>query len=85
MATTLRPCMRVSEPRPVARKKRPAVTPSEPAPQPADRDLGEPGRNEDERLDEALEETMPGSDPISVHIEEPGENDLKQCSWNPPA
>jgi hypothetical protein len=37
--------------------------------QPADLDLGEPGRNTERRLDEALEETFPGSDPISVHIE----------------
>jgi hypothetical protein len=37
--------------------------------QPADLDLGEPGRNTEQRLDEALEETFPGSDPISVHIE----------------
>jgi hypothetical protein len=69
--------MRVSEPRPITLGRPAPVTPSEPAPQPADRDLGEPGRNEEERLDEALEETMPGSDPISVHIEVPGENDLK--------
>ncbi len=36
---------------------------------PADSDLGEPGRNTEQRLDEALQETFPASDPISVHIE----------------
>jgi len=36
---------------------------------PADRDLGAPGQNIDRRLDEAIEETFPASDPISVHIE----------------
>jgi hypothetical protein len=36
---------------------------------PADTPLGEPGRNDDERLDEALQETFPGSDPIATHIE----------------
>ena len=36
---------------------------------PAGADLGTPGRNTEERLDEALEETFPGSDPISTHIE----------------
>jgi hypothetical protein len=37
--------------------------------QPADEDLGVAGQNLEQRLDEALEETFPGSDPISVHIE----------------
>jgi hypothetical protein len=37
--------------------------------QPADLPLGPPGENLERRLDEALEETYPGSDPISVHIE----------------
>lgn len=30
---------------------------------------GEPGHNEEQRLDEALQETFPGSDPIATHIE----------------
>ena len=38
-------------------------------PQPADTPLGQPGRNQEDRLDEALQETMPTSDPISVRIE----------------
>ena len=37
--------------------------------QPADLPLGEPGRNLDERLDEALLESFPASDPVSMHIE----------------
>jgi hypothetical protein len=37
--------------------------------QPADLDLGVPGANLDRRLDEALLETFPASDPISTHIE----------------
>jgi hypothetical protein len=36
---------------------------------PADRPLGRPGRNDQQRLDEALEETFPASDPISTRIE----------------
>jgi hypothetical protein len=72
MTLSIRPCERISDPRPSGFGHAP-VTPSLPAPQPADKDLGQPGRNEEERLDEALEETMPGSDPISVHIERPEE------------
>lgn len=36
---------------------------------PADTPIGPPGRNLDQRLDEAIEETFPASDPIAVHIE----------------
>jgi hypothetical protein len=36
---------------------------------PADMPLGEPGDNESERLDEAIHETFPASDPVSVRIE----------------
>jgi hypothetical protein len=36
---------------------------------PADAPLGEPGHNQEQRLDEALQETFPGSDPIATHIE----------------
>jgi hypothetical protein len=36
---------------------------------PADTPIGTPGRNLDQRLDEAVEETFPASDPIAVHIE----------------
>ncbi|MGN6393365.1 MAG: hypothetical protein ACTHM9_14115 [Gemmatimonadales bacterium] len=36
---------------------------------PADMPLGEPGHNTELRLDEALQETFPGSDPIATQIE----------------
>jgi hypothetical protein len=36
---------------------------------PADAHLGEPGRNTEQRLDEAVQETFPASDPISLKIE----------------
>lgn len=48
---------------------KPPVTPSQGRKQPADVPIGRPGNNEEDRLDEALEETMPGSDPISLTIE----------------
>jgi hypothetical protein len=65
------------------RRKRPAqARPAEPAPMyrgpvtpatvkvnPADAHMGEPGRNDDERLDEAIQESFPTSDPVSVRIE----------------
>jgi hypothetical protein len=35
----------------------------------ADAPLGAPGRNMELRLDEAIQETFPASDPIAVHIE----------------
>lgn len=45
------------------------VTPSLVTQQPAAAPMGVPGRNDEQRLDEALQETMPTSDPVSVHIE----------------
>ena len=45
------------------------VTPSLVAINPADSPLGEPGRNQDLRLHEALQETFPASDPISTGID----------------
>ena len=44
------------------------ATPSVPTLQPADAPMGNAGENEEERLDEALQETMPTSDPISIKI-----------------
>jgi hypothetical protein len=45
------------------------TTPSLVAINPADALLGEPGRNQELRLEEALQETFPASDPISTGIE----------------
>jgi hypothetical protein len=42
---------------------------------PADTPLGPPGCNEDQRLDEAIQETFPASDPIAIRIEGP------EVSW----
>jgi hypothetical protein len=36
---------------------------------PADAPIGPAGANLEQRLDEALEESFPASDPVSVHIE----------------
>ena len=36
---------------------------------PADMPIGQPGENLEDRLDEAVHETFPASDPISVRIE----------------
>lgn len=44
------------------------MTPAIPTVQPADADLGTPGENEEERLDEALQESMGTSDPVSIKI-----------------
>jgi hypothetical protein len=38
---------------------------------PADTVPGRPGKNEDERLDEAIQETFPASDPVSIKIDPP--------------
>ena len=54
------------EPSPV---RRGPVTPATVKVNPADTHMGEPGRNDDERLDEAIQESFPTSDPISVRIE----------------
>jgi hypothetical protein len=36
---------------------------------PADATLYPPGQNMEQRLDEAIQETFPASDPIALHIE----------------
>ena len=51
----------------------PPITPSLVQEQAADQPIGPPGHNEEERLDEALKETFPTSDPISIHIESEAE------------
>jgi hypothetical protein len=50
---------------------RPPVTQSVVPLSAADSPIGPPGQNEDDRLDEAIQETFPASDPISTHIEDP--------------
>jgi len=45
------------------------VTPSLVSVTAADTPLGEPGRNLEQRLEEALRETFPASDAIATHIE----------------
>lgn len=47
----------------------PPMTPATSGANPADAPIGPPGDNEDDRLDEALEESFPASDPVSVRIE----------------
>ena len=44
------------------------TTPSIATLQPADAPMGQPGDNEEERLDEALQESMTTSDPVSIKI-----------------
>ena len=49
--------------------RRGPVTPAIMPLNPADLDLGTPGQNTEARLEEALQETFPASDPIATHIE----------------
>ena len=53
------------------RHRRPPITQALVPVTPADTPLGTPGRNMEERLDEAIQETFPASDPIAVRIEGP--------------
>jgi hypothetical protein len=49
----------------------PPVTPSTTTVSAADADIGEPGENQEDRLDEAIQESFPASDPVSTRIEGP--------------
>lgn len=40
----------------------------------ADTPMGPPGENEDDRLDEAIQETFPASDPVSISIDVPADD-----------
>ena len=51
------------------RAEAPPVTQAVVPTSPADTPMGVPGRSAEERLDEAVQETFPASDPIAVHIE----------------
>jgi hypothetical protein len=44
------------------------TTPSTSKRHAAEADMGTPGRNEEERLDEALQESFPTSDPVSIQV-----------------
>jgi hypothetical protein len=49
--------------------KRPGpMTPATTDVQAAETPIGQPGRNLDDRLDEALQESFPTSDPVSIQI-----------------
>lgn len=50
-------------------RRRPPVTPSTSDRNAADAEIGPAGDNLESRLDEALEESFPASDPVSVNIE----------------
>jgi hypothetical protein len=42
---------------------------------PADTPIGPPGENAESRLDEAIHETFPASDPISIQIDDPANDE----------
>jgi hypothetical protein len=60
---------RLGAPRRALSRRPGPVTPSLVALNPADSPLGEPGHNQELRLEEALQETFPASDPISTGID----------------
>ena len=53
----------------------PPVTPSTTPVTPADVAIGPAGENEEDRLEEALLESFPASDPVSIHIEGPDDQE----------
>lgn len=52
-------------------RTRSAMTPALATVNAADTPIGPTGENEEDRLDEAIQETFPASDPIAICIEEP--------------
>ena len=53
------------------KRTRTPMTPALASVSPADTPIGPTGENEEDRLDEAIQETFPASDPIAICIEEP--------------
>lgn len=60
------------------RRRHPPVTQAVVTVNPADAPIGPPGRNAEDRLDEALQETFPASDPISTRIEDPADEEPRR-------
>ena len=54
------------EPPPITRASVPAGA--------ADTPIGPPGADVEDRLDEALKETFPASDPVAIQIEDPADD-----------
>jgi hypothetical protein len=53
--------------------RRPPVTQAVVPVSAADAAIGPPGANQEDRLDEAIQETFPASDPIATRIEDPAD------------
>ncbi len=60
---------------PKRKRTHPPITQAVVPKTPADAPIGPPGENADSRLDEAIEETFPASDPISIQIDDPADDD----------
>ena len=60
---------RIGARRPAGMVPRAPMTPALQAVHPADTPLGTPGQNTEDRLDEAIQESFPASDPVSIRIE----------------
>jgi hypothetical protein len=61
--------------RAIMKPKHPPVTQAVVPVSAADAPIGPPGENVEDRLDEAIQETFPASDPISTRIEDPANDD----------
>ena len=57
------------------KRPHPPVTQASVPVTPADTPIGPPGENEEDRLDEAVQETFPASDPISTRIDDPADDE----------